>query len=149
MAKGIKKMTDLAPFIVALIVMLVGLAGILVPGLPDLIFVFLGALIYSIWTGFEKTNLIFIIIFLALTLFGLLFDWLGAILGAKSGKADFMGILGAIVGAIVGIFIGGLVGIIGGAFIGTILFEMIFSHKTIASFICKTSFYTNNIWILV
>ena len=123
---------EILPFIIALILMVIGLAGIIVPVLPDMIFLFLGALVYGIWTGFEKVTVSFILLFLALAIFSYLFDWLGMILGAKKSKATNWGILGAVLGAILGIFLGGILGMVLLALIGTIAFELIFAKKSLA-----------------
>ncbi len=120
------------PFIIALILMFVGLAGIIIPFLPDMILIFLGALVYGIWTGFEKVTVGLVLIFLALAVLSFLFDWLGMILGAKKTKATNWGILGAILGSIVGIFVGGILGMILLALVGTIAFELIFAKKSFA-----------------
>ena len=120
------------PFIIALILMVIGLTGIIVPALPDMLFIFLGVLVYGIWTGFEKVTLGFILLFLALAVFSFLFDWLGMILGAKKTKATNWGILGAVLGAILGLFLAGFVGMILASLIGTIAFELIFAKKTLA-----------------
>ena len=122
---------EIAPFIIALIFILVGLAGIIIPGLPDIIFIFLGILIFALWTGFKGINFTFLLIFFGLTVFSYLFDWLGLILGAKTEKATLWGIFGAVIGAILGIFLGGIIGMILLAFVGTILFELIFAKKDI------------------
>jgi len=118
-----------APFIIAIILILLGLAGIFIPGLPDFIFIFLAVLIYGIWTGFEKITIVFILIVLGLVVLSYLFDWLGMILGAKKYKATNYGIIGAVLGSFLGIFIGGLAGMIGGAFLGVVLFEIVFAKK--------------------
>ena len=62
-----------APFIIAIILILLGLAGIFIPGLPDFIFIFLAVLIYGIWTGFEKITIVFILIVLGLVVLSYLF----------------------------------------------------------------------------
>lgn len=125
-------MPYLIPFIIALILILIGLLGIIIPFLPDMFFVFLGILIFAILTGFEKITLSFILIILLLTLFSYLFDWIGVTLGAKKSKASNVGIIGAILGALLGIFCGGLLGMVLFSLLGTTIFELIFAHKNLA-----------------
>jgi uncharacterized protein YqgC (DUF456 family) len=122
---------EIIPFIIALILIIIGLIGIILPGLPDLIFIFLGILIYAIWTHFSTISMTWIFIFLSFTLFGYLFDWLGAILGAKKAKSSKWGIIGAVLGGFLGIFAGGILGMIILAILGTIIFEIIFAKKEI------------------
>jgi len=122
---------SLWPFIIALILILIGLAGIIIPGLPDMIFIFLGVLIYGIWTGFEKITVGFILIFLVLALVSYLFDWLGIILGAKKSRATTLGIIGAVLGGILGILVGGILGMILMTVVGTVIFEIIFAKKNL------------------
>jgi len=122
---------EITPFIIALILMTIGLVGIIIPGLPDLVFIFLGVLLYGFWTNFETINLTFLLIFLALTIFGYFFDWLGTILGAKKNKATNFGIIGALLGGILGIFWGGILGMILFTLAGTIIFEIIFAQKNL------------------
>ena len=125
-------MTDIVPFIIAVILIVIGLAGILVPGLPDFFFIFLGVLVYGIWTSFETITVKFILIFLGLVILGYFLDWLGTVLGAKRSKATNFGILGAVMGGILGIFFGGLVGMVLFSLVGTIIFELVFAQKNLA-----------------
>jgi len=124
---------SLCPLIFALILMLIGLAGIIIPGLPDLVFIFLGALVYAIWTGFSTISVGFILFFLGLTIFGLLLDWLGAALGIKKTGATRWGIFGAVLGGILGVFFAGIFGMILLAAVGTVIFEMIFAKKNLTN----------------
>lgn len=109
--------------------MFIGLLGIVIPGLPDIIFIFVGTLIYAIWTHFDKISGNLILIFAALTFFSYLFDYLGTALGAKKFGASRYGIIGAILGAFLGFILFSFIGLIFGAIFGTAIFEMIFARK--------------------
>jgi len=110
--------------------MLLGLLGIIIPFLPDLFLIFLGALIYGLYSGFGTVTVTIVIIFGALAVLSFIFDYLAQIYGTKKYKASAWGQAGAIVGLIVGIFTPGFVFIILGPIIGVVLFEMIFARRT-------------------
>jgi len=120
---------NIIALIIAFIFMLLGLLGIIIPGLPDTILIFAGALIYAIWTRFSEVNLNLILILGGLALVTYLFDYLGAVLGAKKFGASKLGIIGAILGGILGLSLFSFLGLILGAILGTAFFEIIFAQK--------------------
>lgn len=117
------------PLIIAFVFMALGLFAIIIPGLPDTFLIFLGALIYAIWTKFFEVNLNLILILAGLMVFGYFLDYLGAALGAKKFGASKLGVLGAILGGFLGLILLSLPGLAIGAIFGTVVFELIFAQK--------------------
>ncbi|MCX6806833.1 MAG: DUF456 domain-containing protein [Candidatus Berkelbacteria bacterium] len=109
--------------------MCIGLLGIIIPGLPDIIFILIGALIYAIFSHFEKVGISLILIFGLLTAFSYLLDYLGTAYGAKKFGASRLGVFGAILGAILGFIFFNIIGFMIGTILGTALFEIVFAGK--------------------
>lgn len=111
-------------WILAVILVLVGLAGTVLPALPGAPLVFLGLLLAAWADGFQKVG------WFPLTLLGILtagtfaVDFLATSLGAKRVGASFLAIAGAVVGTIVGLFLG-VPGLLLGPFVGAVLGEYI------------------------
>jgi len=118
-----------AVLIVSLLLMIAGFAGVILPFLPDLILVFIGALVYTLFNGFSIITPTILTIFAGLTILSFVIDILSSLLGAKTQKASKFGQIGAVVGAIVGLFTTGLLGIILGPILGVIFFEILFARK--------------------
>lgn len=109
--------------------MLIGLAGTILPMLPGLPIMWLGAFIYALLTGFEKIGWTFLGIFALLTAIITLLDYVANLYGAKKMGATRWGLWGAFLGMLVGLFAGGLIGILLGSFIGAILGELLGGGK--------------------
>lgn len=109
--------------------MIIGFVGIIVPFIPDIILIFLGALVYGLYTDFTVISGSIIIVFALLTILAFLIDVIASILGAKTQKASIYGQIGAVVGALFGLFTSGIFGIIIGPVLGVVIFEIIFAQK--------------------
>ncbi|KPK99274.1 MAG: hypothetical protein AMJ90_09550 [candidate division Zixibacteria bacterium SM23_73_2] len=107
-----------------LVIMLVGLAGVILPVLPGIPLIFGGALLYGALTGFKKITVDLILIFAGLTAFGLMIDYLANYLGVKKMGGGRAGAIGAVFGLIIGIF-AGIVWIIILPFLFAVLFELL------------------------
>ena len=108
---------------IALLVMLAGLMGSLVPGFPGTALVLLAAAVHRLCFGPASVGNLILIILVVLTLVALLFDFLAGLLGASKFGATWRGALGAVLGGIVGLFFS-LPGIIFGPFLGAMLLEL-------------------------
>ena len=108
----------------ALLVMLVGLIGCVVPGLPGTPLILAAAIGHRLYFGAAGVSNLVLIILAVLTVVSLLFDFLAGMLGAKKFGATWRGVTGAVIGGVVGLFFN-LPGIILGPFIGAMLFEML------------------------
>jgi hypothetical protein len=116
--------TETAGLIIAGLVMLAGLIGTLVPGVPGAPLILAAAIGHKIYFGPESIGYFGIALLVLLTILSMVLDFLGSLFGAKKMGATWRGMLGAIVGAIVGIFFS-LPGLILGPIIGAFLFELI------------------------
>ena len=113
-----------------LVVMLVGLAGSVLPGLPGVPLIFISALVYAILTDFEYVGRLVIALLGLFAALALVADLLGTTYGARrfgaSGWGTAGGTIGGIVGALVGALflgIGALFGLVLGAIAGVFLGE--------------------------
>ena len=110
-------------WVLATLIIIIGLAGTIVPALPGVPMVFAGLLLAA-WAGdFQAVGWTTIIILGVLTAVTLLIDLLAAAFGTKRAGASPRAFWGATLGAIVGIFFG-LPGIILGPFIGAVAAEL-------------------------
>lgn len=108
----------------ALLVMLLGLVGSVVPGLPGTPLILVAAIAHRLYFGAASVDNMVLAALVVLTLLSLVFDFLATMLGAKKFGSTWRGALGAVVGGVVGLFFG-LPGIILGPFFGAMLFEML------------------------
>lgn len=116
-------MTDLevTGALVALVLMLIGLAGVVVPVLPDVWLIWLGALVFGLVAGFDGW-LGGVIMFLlsGLTVLGVVVDWGLGSAAAKQGGASWQAIAASLGLAFIGFFVlppfGALIGAVAGLF---------------------------------
>ena len=113
-----------ALWILAITMILVGIAGTVLPALPGVVFVF-GGIVLAAWIDdFTRISGMTVGVLAALALLGLAIDYLAAAASAKRVGASPLGIAGAALGTLAGIFTG-LVGLVvlplAGAFIGELL----------------------------
>ena len=112
----------------ALLIMLIGFIGCIVPGLPGTPLVLAAAIGHRLYFGPNSINTFFLIFLVVLTLFSLVLDYLASYYGAKRFGATWRGGLGAALGGIVGLFFG-IPGILLGPFLGAMLFELVGGHE--------------------
>jgi len=108
----------------ALLVMLAGLIGSILPAIPGVPLMLVAAIGHRLYFGQHSVSNAVLIILAALTVVSILFDFLAGMFGANKFGATWRGMTGAIVGGIVGLFFN-LPGIILGPFIGATLFELL------------------------
>jgi len=82
-------------FAISLMIMFVGMAGIVVPIIPSIPLIWLGAFLYAIFTHFEKITWMVLLIFALLTIFSIVLENLGNVYGAKKFGATRWGIIGS------------------------------------------------------
>lgn len=119
-------MTDMTTLLLLLggLLVLVGLAGTILPALPGTPLVFVGLLVAAWAEGFEKVGWITLTILALLTIFSLVIDVMATSMGAKRVGASWKAMLGAGLGTIVGLFFG-IPGLVLGPFVGAVLGEYI------------------------
>ena len=107
----------------ALLVMLAGLIGSLLPGLPGTPLVLVAAVGHRLCYGPSSVSNAVLMILVVLALAALLFDFLAGLFGARKLGATWRGAIGAVLGGIAGLFFGPP-GIIIGPFVGATLLEL-------------------------
>jgi uncharacterized protein YqgC (DUF456 family) len=110
-------------WVLAVALMLVGLAGVVLPALPGVPLMFAGMLIAAWIDDFTRIRTITLVILGVLTLFTLLIDFAAGALGAQRVGASRQAIVGAALGSVVGLFFG-LPGLLLGPFIGGVAGEL-------------------------
>jgi uncharacterized protein YqgC (DUF456 family) len=117
---------------ITLVVMLVGLAGSVLPGLPGVPLIFLSALVYAFLTDFEVVGALVIGLLGVFAAIALVADFAATTYGARRFGASNWGTAGGAIGGIVGALAGALffgvgallgliLGTIGGVFLGEYL----------------------------
>ena len=111
-------------WLLAVALVLAGLAGTLLPVLPGIPFVF-GGLVLAAWIdGFQRVGWFTLMLLGSLAAAAVLIDFVAAGLGAKRVGASKLALTGAMIGTFAGIFFG-LIGIFVGPFIGAVVGEFI------------------------
>jgi uncharacterized protein YqgC (DUF456 family) len=116
-------------WLLAMVLVLVGVAGSVLPALPGVPLVFAGLLLAAWVDGFEKVGWLPLVLLGLMTVFSFVIDFAASVLGAKRVGATPLAIAGAAIGAVAGIFLG-LPGMIAGPFAGAVIGELI-SHGKI------------------
>lgn len=129
-----------ALFFVTVAAMAIGLVGSVVPGIPGVPLIFVSALVYSYFTGFENVGagvLVLLGVFAALAVAA---DLIGTIYGARRFGASAYGTVGGAVGGLLGTLLGALVfgvgaifGLILGSVAGVFAGEYIKRNRTSGS----------------
>jgi uncharacterized protein len=111
-------------YVIAGLLILVGLAGVILPALPGLPLVFAGMLLAAWAGGFAQIGTGTLVVLGALTLLSMLIDFWAAALGAKRVGASRLALLGALLGTVAGLFLGP-VGLFIGPFAGALLGQLL------------------------
>lgn len=111
-------------WVLAIVLILVGIAGTILPALPGAPLVFLGLLVAAWIDGFDKVGwfTLSVLAVLAILTFGI--EFLATSMGAKRAGASKLAVIGAAVGTLGGIFLG-IPGLILGPFLGAVAGEYI------------------------
>lgn len=116
-------------WILSVLLVVVGLAGIVLPALPGTILVFLGLLLAAGIDRFERVGWITIVFLGCLTVLSFVMDYLASAYGVKRTGASRQAVIGSVVGLALGMLMG-IPGIIFGPFIGAMIGELI-AHQDI------------------
>ncbi|MFC1632950.1 DUF456 domain-containing protein [Patescibacteria group bacterium] len=104
----------------AIILIILGFIGTILPFLPGVFFIFLGSLLYSGVHGFVEPNSAVLIILLGLAILAFFLDLFAAYIGAKKAGATKSGRRGALIGSLVGFVIGRFWAIMLGPLLGAV-----------------------------
>ncbi|HEY5852164.1 MAG TPA: DUF456 domain-containing protein [Lysobacter sp.] len=115
-------------YVLAGILILVGIAGTVLPALPGLPLVFAGMLLAA-WAGdFREVGWLPLVILGVLTVLSLGIDLLATSIGAKRVGASKLAVVGAVLGTFAGLFFGP-VGLFAGPFVGALGGELIHGRE--------------------
>lgn len=119
-------MTDLTTLwvVLAIVLMLVGIAGTILPALPGTPLVFAGMLLAAWAHDFEKVGGWTLGVLGLLTALSFAIDFLATAMGAKRVGASKYALIGAVIGTFAGLAMG-FVGVFVGPFVGAIAGELI------------------------
>ena len=93
-------------WIVAVLLMLVGIAGTVLPALPGVPLIFGGVLLAAWIDDFQRISVVTVIVLAVLAVIGIVIDYVAAAISAKRAGASRQGIIGAAIGTLAGIFTG-------------------------------------------
>lgn len=108
----------------AIVLVVVGLIGTLLPVMPGALLVFLGMVAGAWADGFSRVGWMTLLILALLTILVYVVDFWAGAFGARRLGASRWGVTGAILGAVVGMFFG-IVGIVVGPFVGAVAGELL------------------------
>lgn len=111
--------------IVGFILIVIGLIGCLIPGLPGPPLSYLGVIIQQLRPGENPFTIKFLVIWGLITLGVSLLDYLLPIFGTKKFGGSRQGVYGSVAGLLIGLFFFPPLGIIIGPFLGAFLGELI------------------------
>jgi uncharacterized protein YqgC (DUF456 family) len=117
--------------VLIVILMILGVAGSVLPFLPGTPLILLGAFLHAWATGFHPIDGWRLLLLVMLTALAYALDYLSGAFGARKLGGSRYAMLGALVGGVVGIFFG-LLGIVLGPIIGAVGAELIY-RKEIAA----------------
>jgi uncharacterized protein YqgC (DUF456 family) len=115
--------TLLVWWILASVLVIVGLIGLVLPGLPGAPLIFAGLLLAAWAEGFAYVGLGTILVIAVIALLTFAVDLWATMFGAKKFGASKRAVIGALLGLMVGIFLG-FPGVIFGPFIGAVIGEL-------------------------
>jgi uncharacterized protein YqgC (DUF456 family) len=111
----------------AAVLVIVGLAGVVLPALPGLPVVFVGMLLAAWADGFEHVGVVILVVLGLLTLLSFAIDFWATAHGAKRVGASRKAIVGAVIGTFAGLFVFPPFGLFVGPFAGALIGELL--HK--------------------
>lgn len=97
---------DVALWITAVAMIVVGVAGTVLPALPGTVLIFGGIALGAWIDGFQRISALTVGIAAVLTVIAFVTDYLAAVLGAKKAGASRLAIVGAALGTLAGVFTG-------------------------------------------
>lgn len=119
---------DVLLYVLAGVLVVVGIAGTVLPALPGLPLVFAGMLLAA-WTGdFEQVGWLPLVVLGLMTALSLAIDFVATAVGAKRVGASRLAIAGAVIGTFAGLAFG-LVGVFVGPFVGALAGELLHTRQ--------------------
>lgn len=116
--------------LLSLVLFSIGISGIVIPIIPDLVVVWLGVFVYALGTGFTTIDTVTVIILGLLSLSTFILDFVVTWLGAKKYGASKRGLLGSLLGGTLGLFLLPPFGFLFGAALGAFVGEFVIEKKS-------------------
>lgn len=114
-------------YIIGALLLLIGLAGVVLPALPGVPVMFAGMVLVAWGDGFNHLGTGVLLLLGSLAAIAMLLDFVAGLLGAKRVGASRLALIGAALGTLVGLFFG-IFGIVLGPFAGAFLGELWYSR---------------------
>ena len=111
-------------YLLAVVLVIVGLAGTVMPVIPGALLVFAGLFVAAWADGFARVGTVALVIIGALGVLSFVADFFASLLGAKRVGASPLALFGAALGGGLGLFFG-LAGMILGPFVGAVAGELL------------------------
>lgn len=111
-------------WIIAIVLVIVGFAGLFLPILPGIVFIFAGLLLGAWIDNFMLVSQATMVIIGLITLLAWAVDFFASYFTAKKAKASKLALIGTLVGALLGI-LAGVIGLIIGPIVGAVIGEYI------------------------
>jgi hypothetical protein len=113
-------------YALAAVLVLVGIAGVILPALPGLPLVFAGMLLAAWAGGFEQIGWVALVVLGVLTTLSMAVDVFATLIGAKRVGASRKALAGAVAGTLAGMFFAFFapIGLFAGPFVGALLGEL-------------------------
>lgn len=111
-------------WVLAIVLIAIGIVGTVLPVIPGAVVVFAGMLLAAWIDDFQRIGWITLTVLGVLTVLTFVFDIIGALIGAKRVGASRLALVGAAIGTLVGVFFGFL-GILIAPFVGAVIGELI------------------------
>lgn len=115
---------DAALWVVAIAMIVIGLAGTVLPALPGVALIFGGIALAAWIDGFARISLWAVLLLGGLAAIAFAADYVAAVLGAKRAGASRLAVVGAAVGVVAGLF-AGLIGVVALPFVGAVIGEFV------------------------
>lgn len=114
-------------WIVAVLLIIVGVAGTVLPALPGVPLIFGGVLLAAWIDDFQRISVVTVVVMAVLAVLAIVIDYVSAAVSAKRAGASKEGIIGAAIGTLAGVFTG-LWGLLFMPLVGAAVGELI-AHK--------------------
>jgi uncharacterized protein len=121
-----------ASWIVAILLIGVGVAGTVLPALPGIPLIFAGVLLAAWIEDFERIGMFTITVLGVLAVIGVVIDYVAAAMTARRAGASRQGVVGAAIGTLAGIFTG-LWGLVFMPLVGAVVGELIANKDALSA----------------
>ena len=115
-------------YLLAALLVIVGIAGVILPALPGLPLVFAGLLVVAWADGFTRVGWLPLVVLGVLTALSIVVDVLATTLGAQRLGASRMALAGSVLGTVAGLFFMPI-GLFVGPFLGALLGEYLHGRR--------------------